>query len=99
MLQVNIDCAKSQGIVKPMHAVNNGPSHKFASDQRISNLEAYKDAGIPYARNHDAAFYSTYGGMFPTKALSRWNFTCWIRNTIWNWYGKRLPPPRISPSI
>ena len=62
MLQVNIDCAKSQGIVKPMHAVNNGPSHKFASDQRISNLEAYKDAGIPYARNHDAAFYSTYGG-------------------------------------
>ncbi len=45
-----------------MHSVNNGPVYKFASDQRVSNLEAYKAAGIPYARNHDAAFFNTYGG-------------------------------------
>ncbi len=50
------------GRVKPMHAVNNGPVYKFTADQRISNLQAFVDAGIPYARNHDAAFYATYGG-------------------------------------
>ncbi len=48
--------------VKPMHAVNNGPIYKFAADQRITNIEAFRDAGIPYARNHDASFCSTYGG-------------------------------------
>ncbi len=45
-----------------MHAVNNGPVYKFAEDQRITNLPAYKAAGIPYARNHDASFFNTYGG-------------------------------------
>ncbi len=50
------------GKVKPMHAVNNGPVYKFAADQRITNIDAFREAGIPYARNHDAAFYSTYGG-------------------------------------
>ncbi|MEE1225263.1 MAG: hypothetical protein UH081_08400 [Clostridia bacterium] len=62
MKNISIDFTQNCGIVKPMHAVNNGPSHKFAVDQRISNLEAYREAGIPYARNHDAAFWSTYGG-------------------------------------
>lgn len=62
MANVIIDTNDKKGIIKPMHAVNNGPSHKFSADQRISNLEAYKAAGIPYARNHDAAFYATYGG-------------------------------------
>ncbi len=50
------------GKVKPMHAVNNGPIYKFAADQRITNIDAFRDAGIPYARNHDASFCSTYGG-------------------------------------
>ena len=50
------------GNIKPMHAVNNGPSYKFASDQRITNIDAFRDAGIPYARTHDSSFYSTYGG-------------------------------------
>lgn len=62
MDHVVIDLAQKKGPVKPMHAVNNGPVYKFASDQRITNLPAYKAAGIPYARTHDAAFYSTYGG-------------------------------------
>ena len=48
--------------MKPMHATNNGPKHKFAADQRVSNLAAFQAAGIPYARNHDAAFCPTYGG-------------------------------------
>lgn len=53
---------ESRGKIKPMHAVNNGPVYKFATDQRVTNIDAFIDAGIPYARNHDAAFYSTYGG-------------------------------------
>lgn len=50
------------GQVKPMHAVNNGPVYKFTVDQRITNIDAFREAGIPYARTHDAAFYSNYGG-------------------------------------
>lgn len=62
MNAVSVNFAKPVGKVKPMHAVNNGPVYKFAEDQRITNLPAYKAAGIPYARNHDASFYATYGG-------------------------------------
>ena len=62
MDHVVIDFAQNLGAVKPMHAVNNGPVYKFAADQRITNLPAYKEAGIPYARTHDASFYATYGG-------------------------------------
>ena len=59
-IKVNFDRIVSD--MKPMHAVNNGPVHKFAADQRISNLEYYAAAGIPFARTHDAAFFATYGG-------------------------------------
>ena len=62
MARINIDFGKKLGQVKPMHAVNNGPVYKFAVDQRITNIDDYRAAGIPFARNHDAAFYSTYGG-------------------------------------
>ena len=62
MNNVIVDFSQNVGKMKPMHSVNNGPVYKFASDQRITNLEAYKAAGIPYARTHDASFYSTYGG-------------------------------------
>ncbi len=62
MKTVRIDCNDTLGAVKPMHAVNNGPVYKFAADQRITNIKAWQEAGIPYARTHDAAFYATYGG-------------------------------------
>ncbi len=62
MEKITVDFAKSNGIVKPMHSVNNGPAYKFATDQRITNLHHFQAAGIPYARNHDASFYATYGG-------------------------------------
>ncbi len=62
MKTVKIFENESIGKVKPMHAVNNGPVYKFGSDQRITNIDAFRDAGIPYARNHDASFYSSYGG-------------------------------------
>ncbi len=50
------------GKVKPMHAVNNGPVYKEANDQSITNMDAFRDAGIPYARNHDASIFYNYGG-------------------------------------
>ena len=62
MNTIKVDFQTTTGKVKPMHAVNNGPVYKFASDQRITNIDHFIAAGIPYARNHDAAFCSTYGG-------------------------------------
>ena len=63
MATVTVDLRSPTGsAIKPMHSVNNGPSYKFAADQRISNLHHFQAAGIPYARTHDAAFYATYGG-------------------------------------
>ena len=62
MDQIIVDFATDLGKVKPMHSVNNGPVYKFAADQRITNIEPFRAAGIPYARTHDASFYATYGG-------------------------------------
>ena len=62
MSTIKVDFSIQTGKVKPMHAVNNGPVYKFAVDQRITNIDYFISAGIPYARNHDAAFFSTYGG-------------------------------------
>ena len=62
MDRISVDFSKTLGAVKPMHSVNNGPVYKFAVDQRITNIDHYRAAGIPYARNHDASFCSTYGG-------------------------------------
>ena len=57
-----VDFAVENGKMKPMHAVNNGPVYKFAADQRITNIESYRAAGIPFARTHDSSFNATYGG-------------------------------------
>ena len=62
MNTIKVDFSTKIGKIKPMHAVNNGPVYKFASDQRVTNIDHFRAAGIPYARNHDASFYSTYGG-------------------------------------
>ena len=62
MNTVTVDFKNTVGAVKPMHAVNNGPVYKFASDQRITNIDHFRAAGIPYARTHDASFNATYGG-------------------------------------
>ena len=70
MLTITADFAKTLGPMRPMHAVNNGPVYKFTSDQRITNIDAFRDAGIPYARTHDAAFYSSYGGEHTVDILA-----------------------------
>ncbi len=56
------DFTRNDGPMRPMHAVNNGPVYKFTEDQRITNLPAFCQAGIPYARTHDASFFASYGG-------------------------------------
>lgn len=61
MANITIDRITIVGDVKPMHAVNNGPI-KARSDQTRGNFELFRDAGIPYARNHDASFCAAYGG-------------------------------------
>ena len=60
MKKIYVDLTQTCGVIKPMHAVNNGPLGK--SVRGTSNFDLYKEAGIPYARNHDASFYGGYGG-------------------------------------
>lgn len=70
MIQLQADFAENAGRVKPMHGVNNGPVYKFTADQRITNLEAFREAGIPYARTHDASFFAAYGGEHTVDILA-----------------------------
>ena len=52
---VSVDLLKEVGSVKPMHAVNNGPSvKKPRGDQKNGNFEDYKALRIPFARTHDS---------------------------------------------
>ncbi len=61
MNSILVDFNNITGPVKPMHAVNNGPVYKHGADQRLTNMDSYRNAGIPYARNHDASFNASYG--------------------------------------
>ena len=61
MAEIVVDFFSDIGIIKPMHCVNNGPV-AGRKEQTRSNFEDYKAAEIPFARNHDAAFFSSYGG-------------------------------------
>ncbi len=60
--KITVDFTKNVGKMKPMHAVNNGPV--AGSVRGVGNDKYFVEAGIPYARLHDSAFYSRYGGEF-----------------------------------
>ena len=60
-MRVSVDFLKKIRPIKIMNAVNNGPQIG-RGDQTRGNEVWYKKARIPYARNHDASFYSGYGG-------------------------------------
>ena len=61
--EVLVDVGTVLGPVKPMHAVNNGPSvTKPGGDQKCGNFETYRAARIPFARTHDSSYSSSYGG-------------------------------------
>ena len=59
--QVTVDPSSVVGPIKPMHGVNNGPV-EAGDDQSRGNFDDYAAACIPFARTHDAAFASSYGG-------------------------------------
>lgn len=67
MSHLQVQFQKETGIVKPMHAANNGPvvRLKDLEDGTLhpfnNNLAEFKNAGIPYARTHDSSFYHRYG--------------------------------------
>ena len=60
MKEIIVDLGRSDGPIKPMNAVNNGPAGSKV--RGTGNADAYAALEIPYARNHDASFYSPYGG-------------------------------------
>lgn len=62
-MKITINKEVEKGVIKPLHCVNNGPLHNKGSiGTGRSTLKLFKEAGIPYARNHDASFFSSYGG-------------------------------------
>ena len=61
MLKLNVDFTKTKGKIKPMNAVNNGPTSPSIR-KTYTSFDAYKALNIPYARNHDASFFNGYGG-------------------------------------
>ena len=60
MTELNFNLFNTAGKIKVINAVNNGPAG--AKERGTGNFAAYKALEIPYARNHDAAFYAGYGG-------------------------------------
>lgn len=60
--EVVVDCQAVLGPVKPMNAVNNGPTVKTpAGDQKRGNFDEYRAAHIPFARTHDSNLCTEYG--------------------------------------
>ena len=55
-----VDFAADAGPVKPMNAVNNGPTAN--EGYKHGNFTEFKAACIPYGRTHDASEYIVYGG-------------------------------------
>lgn len=66
MEKITFDLSKKYSSFKIMNATNGGPMHKrHAKDQVCSNFKLYKEARIPYSRNHDACLSSSaYGGFY-----------------------------------
>ena len=62
MNNISINFSETNGPIKPVNAVNNGPTLPSVRQGSRSNFEYYKEAKFPYARNHDASFYGPYGG-------------------------------------
>ena len=63
-MKISVDFSQNAGKIKQMHCVNNGPVGNGVRGKGFSNVHLFKEAGIPYARLHDSAFYSAYGGEY-----------------------------------
>ncbi|MBR5307820.1 MAG: hypothetical protein IKU43_03550 [Clostridia bacterium] len=60
MTELKIDLSQRGSAIKPMNAVNNGPMQGGVR-KSYNNFDTYKALNIPYARNHDASFFTGYG--------------------------------------
>ena len=56
------DFNKTSGRIKPLNAVNNGPTLPGVRSTKTGSTPLFKTARFPYARNHDASHYTPYGG-------------------------------------
>ena len=61
MTELKINLAERGSAIKPMNAINNGPMQGGVR-KSYNNFDTYKALNIPYARNHDASFFTGYGG-------------------------------------
>lgn len=65
METLRFNLKKDYGKFKILNATNGGPFHKrHANDQYRSNFIEYRDAKIPYSRNHDSNAMGIYGGPY-----------------------------------
>ena len=62
MKNIPVDFLKTDGIVKPMHGVNNGPIGSAVT--KTGNITAFAEAHIPFVRTHDSAYCYNYGGEY-----------------------------------
>lgn len=98
MSTLTFDLSQRGKKFKILNATNGGPLHKrHANDQTRDNFEAYKQARIPYCRNHDSNAITAYGGpychditaIFPDfdadeNAPSSYDFACTDENILVN---------------
>ncbi len=65
MKTLKFDLNKNFGKFKILNATNGGPFHRrHTNTQFRTNFQEYKDARIPYSRNHDSNFNGVYGGPY-----------------------------------
>ena len=65
MQTIKFNLQQTFGKFKLLNATNGGPCHKrHANDQYRSNFTEYKQAHIPYSRNHDSNACGAYGGPY-----------------------------------
>lgn len=65
METIKVNLENKYGKFKILNATNGGPIYKrHATDQWRTNFSWYKEANIPYSRNHDSNATGVYGGPF-----------------------------------
>ena len=56
MVKINIDCEKTTGKIKPMHAVNNVQSVPL---DPYGGLDRLAEANVPFSHLHDTGYYTS----------------------------------------
>lgn len=64
MNTLKFDISQNGGEFKLLNATNGGPWHRKGGSQKGLHFTSYKNARIPYSRNHDSAVLPIYGGPY-----------------------------------